>query len=99
MHAFVRKELSVPLVRVVHTDAYESMLMELLTNRQLDKVEEIEHCLSVFPDTGSPLVRDALVLRFGSNLRKIVVDGYILVYRHDEDVVRMLAAVPGKSVL
>ena len=98
MHVFARKEPSVPLVRVVHTDAYEAMLLELLTDRQLDRVEELEKSLSTFPDMGSPVVRDALVLRFGPNLRKVVVDGYLLVYRHDEDAVRMLVAIHGKSV-
>ena len=88
-----------PRAKMVREAAYEAQLMEIPSDKTVVRIEEIEDQLAVFPDMGSPVVRDALVLRFGPNLRKVVVDGYVLVYRHDEDAVRMLAAVPGKSVL
>lgn len=87
-----------PRVKVLHEIAYEDMLFEMLSDRQIDLVEAAEKNLATFPDMGSPLVRDSLVARFGPNLRKIVVDGYVLIYRHDKDAVRMLAALPGKVV-
>lgn len=71
--------------------------MEIWSDQTMVRIEDAEDKLVVFPDMGSPLVRDSLTARFGTDLRKIVVDGYVLIYRHDPDAVRMLAAMPGKA--
>ena len=85
-------------VSVEHTETYVGALLEIPSDRTLGHIQMLEAQLAPFPDMGSPMLRPALVARFGEGLRKLVVDGYVLVYRHVDDKVDMLAVVPGRSI-
>lgn len=67
--------------------------IELASKRQ--EVRERISQLAVFPDIGSSALPESIVVRFGPNVRKLVINPFIIIYEvnEDADTVDILALV------
>ena len=54
--------------------------------------------LAMFPDMGRHAQSPSLVNRFGRDMRTLVCSSYLIVYRHADDAVEVLALWPARLV-
>ena len=87
-----------PKVRVRIADEFLYGLAGIFSERVLDQIRKNVGLLADFPELGSTNVRASLVERYGSNIRKIAISTFVLVYRYENDVVDVLALVYGPSI-
>lgn len=85
-------------IDVIHTRAFEDMLIEIGSVKLAMHIEHLEALLKTMPDMGSPQLREFLANRYGPGLRKLVVGKYDVIYRHTGQAVIMLAIIPATLV-
>jgi plasmid stabilization system protein ParE len=87
-----------PAVTLRITDEFIASLAEIQSDKLLGRIYDQVNLVSAYPDSGSPDVRPSLTFRYGQGLRKLVVPPYIIVYRHADEFVDVLALVHGPAV-
>lgn len=90
--------MPVPQAEILHTDTFESQLLEIGSPWLVNRVEELETLLESMPDMGSPLLRTSVTRRYGKGIRKLVAGNYDIIYRHTGERVIMLAAIPARLI-
>lgn len=87
-----------PRAEVVFTGPFSAALEEVPSDQVVDRVLNVLSQLSDFPELGSSVVQDSIAMRYGRDIRKLVVGRYLVVYRHESGVVRLLDLVYGPNV-
>lgn len=73
-------------------------LATIWSQRVLDHIRSTVSMLPKNPELGSPQVRPSLARHYGSNLRKLNMSTFVIVYRFDGEIVDVLALVYGPSI-
>lgn len=81
------------------SDEFVEGLAGIWPQRVLDHVRSLLGLLQAQPELGSPDVRASLARRYGTNLRKLTVSTFVIVYRFSGDVVDVLAIVHGPQIV
>ena len=68
------------------------------SERLLTQIRGILETLQVAPEIGSAHVRDSLIARYGTGIRKIPVSTFVIVYRIVGETVDVLALVYGPRI-
>lgn len=84
--------------RVVTTELFHEDLARVPSKRVLKQAAQALVNLAAFPDMGRVAQSPTLTSRFGEGVRTLVCGTYLLVYRHTEDVVQVLALYPARVV-
>ncbi len=98
MHPARQSHADEPQTPLRITDEFNAGLAEVQSDKALARIYDLITLLSKYPDYGSPEARRPLSRRYGAGLRKIVAAPYVIVYRHADDAVEVLALVYGPSV-
>lgn len=77
---------------------FVSELSEIASEKALRHAKRLVTLISQQPDMGSPQVSPSLAARFGENLRFMALDGYLVLYRHENGAVEFLAFLSGPTV-
>ena len=80
-------------LEMVFTDEFALCLADVddLSPSKGMRIREAVRRLQAFPDMGSPRVCQMLKNRYGDDLRTLAVEGYVIVYRHDEQKLCLIA--------
>lgn len=85
-------------LRIRYHDEFLAMMDEVPSNSTVELIGKTIGRLQVFPDSGSGQVRPSVRDRYGDDIRTVAVDGYLLVYRHNAEVLELIALVWGALV-
>ena len=85
-------------LRINATAEFLAVMDDIESDRVVEHVGRIIGHLQVFPDMGNPRPRTSLRERYGEDIRSAAVDGFLLVYRHDDECLHLVTLVPGKLV-
>lgn len=85
-------------VKLCFAPSYPAAVREKRSERVRAHIRSAIANLQTFPDMGTSDARDSLKERFGEDIRVLVVEGYLVVYRHADDHVDVLALVSVRSV-
>ena len=66
--------------------------------RVLDHIQNLVSLLPANPELGSPVIRESLIRRYGTSLRKLNVSTFVIVYRFQDGVADVLAIVYGPRI-
>ena len=80
-------------------DEFVEALAEVYSERVLAGIEMALNSLKLFPESGSPRVRQSLTARYGEGLRQLVVSRFVIVYRYRQNTVDVLALVYGPTIV
>ena len=80
-------------------DEFICALAGIYSESLLDRIHYLLTLLPSNPELGSANVRQSLVKRYGTGLRKIPVSTFVIIYRIDEECIDVLALVYGPSVI
>lgn len=80
------------------TGEFLAIMDELVSEKVVDHIGRVIAQLQVFPGMGTPRPRQMLRERYGSDIRTMAVDGYLLVYRENGEVLELVSLVPGAAV-
>ena len=80
------------------TEEFLSNMADLESERVVGHVGRIVAQLQAFPGMGRPRPRQMLRDRYGQDIRTMAVDGYLLVYRTDSEVLELVSLVPGRTI-
>ena len=88
-----------PDVTLRLADEFVESLAEIHSTRLLERIKSLVSSIASFPELGSPVVRKSLVARYGNKLRHVAVAQFVIVYRHANNVVDILALVYGPRII
>lgn len=88
-----------PSVELRIADEYVEALAEIYPERVLASIEMALNSLKLFPESGSPRVRQSLAARCGEGLRRLVVSRFVIVYRYRQHSVDVRALVYGPTIV
>lgn len=74
-----------------YTDEFRMAAREVTSVRFRQHLRKVIEGLQTFPDMGSPQPRRMLRDRYGDGIRTVAVDGYPLVYRHDDEALWLIS--------
>lgn len=80
-------------------DEFTYALGSIYSQRVLDHIQNLLSLLPDNPDLGSRNVRQSLIDRYGTGIRKIPVSTFVIVYRVSGDFIDILALVYGPSIV
>ena len=80
-------------------DEFTNALAGIYSQRVLDHVRNLISLLPENPELGSANVRQSLIDRYGTGVRKIPVSTFAIVYRITESSIDVLALVYGPAVI
>ena len=84
-----------PEIRILFARSFSDGLDDVNSEALLGRIESVITSLSTFPDLGSRIETRELSIRYGGGLRRLPVGPFLLLYRHEGDVVNVLALVSG----
>ena len=85
--------------QVVVSNLFYDALKEVKSKRTLDDIARKLELLASFPDMGRMATSASVTSRFGNGVRTLVCGNCVLVYRHSEEVVHVLALYPARLVV
>lgn len=80
-------------------DEFAYALSNIYSKRVLAQIRKLIELLAENPEMGSADVRDSLTKLYGSNLRKLAVSKFLIIYRYDDQFVDVIALVYGPTVI
>jgi plasmid stabilization system protein ParE len=80
------------------TDSFIEDAAALCSPKLLRRLRLVLDMLASNPEIGSANVRDSLVKMYGSNIRKIAIATFTLVYRYGDGYVDVLALVYSRRI-
>lgn len=80
------------------TEEFQCGLANVYSDRVLEQVHQTLENLKAFPDMGSAAARPCLTRRFGPTIRTLPISTFVLVYRHVDNYVDILALEPGSRI-
>lgn len=89
------------MAKIVYADAFIEDMFSVELESKRDEIFDRIDLLSDFPDLGSANVPESIAKRFGTQVRKLVVDPFDIVYEHDpnSDSVHVLGLVHQRAAL
>ena len=79
------------LLPIRYTDEFRMTAREVTSKRVQRHLRKVIEGLQAFPNMGSPHPRRMLRDRYGDDILTMAVDGYLLVYRHDDEALWLIA--------
>lgn len=80
-------------------DEFVCALAGIYSESLLDRIHNLLTLLPGNPELGSANVRESLVKRYGTDLRKIPISTFVIVYRIEGEHIDVLALVYGPSII
>lgn len=79
-------------------DEFVEDLALIYSGTLLNRIHTVLNQLPQFPDMGSPNVRPSLIQQYGEGIRTLSISSFVLVYRHRNEVVDVLALIHGPRI-
>lgn len=79
-------------------DEFIEDLALIYSGTPLNRIHTVLNQLPQFPDMGSPNVRPSLIQQCGEGIRAVSISSFVLVYRHRDEVVDVLALIHGPRI-
>lgn len=79
-------------------DEFVEDLALIYSGTLLSRIHTVLNQLPQFPDMGSPNVRPSLIQQYGEGIRTLSISSFVLVYRHRDEVVDVLALIHGPRI-
>lgn len=80
------------------TEEFIQNLSCIYSERVLDQIHSLVSILPQNPEIGSSNVRNSLENRYGTNIRKLAVSTFVIVYRFDGIRIDALALIYGPTI-
>jgi plasmid stabilization system protein ParE len=87
-----------PRVQLRITDSFIEDAARIYSPRVARRIRDTLEMIQNNPDIGSPLARESLVKAYGPNIRTFAISSFVLVYRHSDEYVDILALVYGATI-
>lgn len=87
------------ILEVSPMGAFVAAYREIPSAASKARIHRTVNALAAFPDMDSAHPKRSLVNRYGKAIRTMPSGTYLIVYRHDESQLVLLALVPGKLIL
>ena len=87
-----------PMATLRIADEFNEDLALIYSGTLLNRIHTVLNQLPQFPDIGSPNVRPSLIQQYGKGFRTLSISSFVLVYRHRDEVVDVLALIHGPRI-
>ena len=71
------------MASIGYSENFLSKRADVPSDRVLDKIDYMLHTIELMPGVGSSLVSEGLVSRYGSDILKVIVGPYLILYSYD----------------
>lgn len=85
-------------LKIRYSEEFRSVVCEITSGRVVRHLKKLIAELQAFPGMGSTYPRKVLKERYGNDIRTVPVEGYLLVYRYDEEALWLITLVWGGLV-
>lgn len=84
---------------ITYTDTFADEYQAITSNVARKRIRQAVDSIATFPDMGAAMPRRSLAQRYGEDIRTLPAGTYVIVYRHQDAHLVLLALVPGKLIV
>lgn len=84
---------------ITFTDAFADEYQSIASKNTRKRIRQAVEAIITFPDMVAAMPRRSLVQRYGADIRTLPAGSYVVVYRHHDGKLILVALVSGKLVI